>query len=914
MTLTQAEQQGDAKTPTRTPTAAHLEPVTPTTVVRKSVSARAKGPAHPIEALKTSAATADGAAPGTPGTTRKKKTAAAAGVSDSNALLAFSVKQAEDIQAAEAEAEAAAGTAGAGTDEDAGSAGKIRVYARVRPVDNKDKQLPFALNLATGADEEPAVTIKDTRPGVAPKTHNFNRVFDETATNEEVYAVACQPLLDAVMNGFNGTLLAYGQTGSGKTYTMGSMATFSPSLGYQSAARGMIPMVIDSTFERIERDTKHKYKVAFSYVQIYQDEVFDLLSPDQTANEALPIREHPDRGVYLEGISEYVVRAPGEVIALLAKGRRRLVVAETKMNRQSSRSHALCFISIECLLEKDKGGKGKGKSDPLAKRDLLVKGKITLCDLAGSERIKRSESTGDRLTEAQHINSSLHELGNCVSALANPDQHHVPFRNSSLTRLLQESLGGNCKTSLIVCASPLMKDQSETKGTLQFGQRAMCVVQNARINVELDYRHLANELAKQLEYKTEMWTKLETKLKRKLTATEKEADQSLQAQRESHVATLDEHVSKLEAAAKRGLSSTAAGLEQQHRAELQASKAEFHAQIAKLEANERRLKESAKAQATKAAKDMAERRKGRKQSEKQLLEELDASRNENALLSELVNELETSVQIKSEETKVTLAAERLAAAAAGEAAVEAAVEAEQLAANTTLAAAFATQQSKFDRYKAQAQATIAELTKELNGSMAAHEADVSELSEAHGVEVTNTQVQHLGEVEVLGTKILGLEAEIRDLVARLNRPTTTTETQTDGAELVEAVQQTEAPAMVDSGAGQTQTPETVESGAGQTDALVLATTECQVTDADFPQLEESFSDMPPLNDISAAPTMAEGAEAEVMEVKAGLKVEGGEAIKAAWGSVSVTNHDPDTGFPQPAEPARRKKHRFLMCC
>ena len=900
MTLAQAQQQDEAKTPAQTP-AARAEPVTPATVVRKSVSTRARGPAHPIDALRASAATAEGAT--TPGTTRKKKAAAAAAAkatSDSTALLAFSAKQAEEFQAAEAAAAAATGNTGTSTDEDAGSAGKIRVYARVRPVDNKDKQLPFALDLATGADEEPAVTIKDHRPGVAPKTHNFNRVFDETATNEEVYAVACQPLLDAVMNGFNGTLLAYGQTGSGKTYTMGSMATFSPSLGYQSAARGMIPMVIDSTFERIERDTKHKYKVAFSYVQIYQDEVFDLLSPDQTANEALPIREHPDRGVYLEGISEFVVRAPGEVIALLAKGRRRLVVAETKMNRQSSRSHALCFISIECLLETGKG-KGKGKSDPLAKQDLLVKGKITLCDLAGSERIKRSESTGERLTEAQHINSSLHELGNCVSALANEDQHHVPFRNSSLTRLLQESLGGNCKTSLIVCASPLMKDQSETKGTLQFGQRAMCVVQNARINVELDYRHLANELAKQLEYKAEMWTKLETKLKRKMTDSEKEAGQSLQAQREAHAAALEEHASKVEAAAKRGFSSTAADLDQQHRAELEATKAEFHARIAKLEASERRLKENAKAQATKAAKDMAERRKGRKQSEKQLLEELDASRNENALLSELVNELETSVQMLQEESKATLAAEKLAAASAGEAAVAAAIEAERLAANTTLAAASATQQSELDRYTAQAQATLAELTEELHGSMAAHEADVSELSEAHDLEVTNTQLQHVEEVETLSTKILGLEAEIRDLVAQLNRPKAAANTQTDRAELVEAEQQT-------------QTAEMVESAAGQTDALMQATTECQVTAADFPQLEESFSDMPPLNDIATAPTTVGEAEAEVMEVKAGLKVEGGDAIKAAWGSVSVTNHDPDTGFPQAEEPARRKKRGFLMCC
>lgn len=165
------------------------------------------------------------------------------------------------------------------------------------------------------------------------------------------------------------------------------------------------------------------------------------------------------------------------------------------------------------------------KDDPDdEEEDLLVCGKLTLCDLAGSERVKKSNSKGVRLSEATRINSSLLALGNVVSALADPSSSHIPFRNSSLTRMLQESLGGNCKTSLIVCCSTLTRDSSETKGALHFGQRAKSVKQKARINVELDYRHLANELAHELERKAETWHKLAAKLKKRILELEADLD------------------------------------------------------------------------------------------------------------------------------------------------------------------------------------------------------------------------------------------------------------------------------------------------------------------------------------------------------------------------------------------------------
>ncbi|KXJ14432.1 Kinesin heavy chain isoform 5C [Exaiptasia diaphana] len=211
---------------------------------------------------------------------------------------------------------------------------------------------------------------------------------------------------------------------------------------------------------------------------------------------------------------------------LLAVGKKRLVFAETKMNRTSSRSHSVCMLLIERTLSKEEGSKPKDcvpnekktasssipegpseteeveEQDSLAKMtftdDVLVRGRIHLCDLAGSERLKKTHAEGERLSEAQHINLSLLELGNVIHALADGTKTHVPFRNSTLTRLLQESLGGNCKTSLIVCVSPTMSDVSETKSTLNFGSRAMKITNTAYVNVEVDYKKLSDDLTKML--------------------------------------------------------------------------------------------------------------------------------------------------------------------------------------------------------------------------------------------------------------------------------------------------------------------------------------------------------------------------------------------------------------------------------
>ncbi|XP_022791929.1 kinesin-like protein KIF15 [Stylophora pistillata] len=403
--------------------------------------------------------------------------------------------------------------------------GRVKVFVRVRPPrpNENNRKEQIAVNVEELSSK---IHVTDSKHSWE-KTFNFDHVFPKEATNPEVCSTISRPLVNAALNGFNGTLMAYGQTGSGKTHTL-------------MAPDGITAGVIERCFKRITKDDYHDYKVTMSYLQIYQEKIYDLLN--STNKVELSLREHPVKGVYVENLTEFVVRSPSEVLHLLAVGKKRLIFAETKMNRNSSRSHSVCQLTIERTLNKNKmnaegiakhGANGRDSRDglvpsktssdhedsgedldagaseandneedeSLAKMvafddDVLIRGRIYLCDLAGSERLKKTQAEGERLSEAQHINLSLLELGNVIQALAEGKKTHVPFRNSTLTRLLQESLGGNCKTSLVVCVSPTMGDVSETKSTLFFGSRAMKITNTAYINVEVDYKRLSEDLSK----------------------------------------------------------------------------------------------------------------------------------------------------------------------------------------------------------------------------------------------------------------------------------------------------------------------------------------------------------------------------------------------------------------------------------
>jgi len=292
-----------------------------------------------------------------------------------------------------------------------------------------------------------------------------------------VYNNTAREAVLSSLSGYNASIIAYGQTGTGKTYTMEGEPT--PRL------RGIIPRATEEIFGYIENavSERKKFLVRASYLQIYNEVISDLLKPERTN---LNIREDKRRGVFVEGLSEWVVRSPKEVYGLMQRGAVTRATASTKMNEISSRSHAV-FIIIAEQLEyiEDTEPEGQGKSQA------FKVGKLNLVDLAGSERVRLTGATGRRLEESKKINQSLSALGNVIAALTDSKgRQHIPYRDSKLTRILEDSLGGNCKTTMMAMISPALESFPESLSTLKFANRAKNIKNEARVNEDLDQRGL----------------------------------------------------------------------------------------------------------------------------------------------------------------------------------------------------------------------------------------------------------------------------------------------------------------------------------------------------------------------------------------------------------------------------------------
>jgi len=260
--------------------------------------------------------------------------------------------------------------------------------------------------------------------------------------------------------GFNGTIIAYGQTASGKTYTMEGKGKGNQGL------RGIIPRMVDNIFNYIEESPDHiEFMVKLSIIEIYMEELRDLLNPEK--KKRMKIRTDSNNGVYVEHLTEVYVSSPEEVFNFLKIGRKNRSVGRTNMNMVSSRSHLLVNLT---LIQNDN------------KKQIVKKGKLMMVDLAGSEKVSKSGAEGKTLQETRQINQSLLYLGNVINALN--EGTHVPYRNSQLTRLLEQSLGGNSKTTLIINCSPADYNEQETISTLRFGTRAQKVVNNPTQNCE----------------------------------------------------------------------------------------------------------------------------------------------------------------------------------------------------------------------------------------------------------------------------------------------------------------------------------------------------------------------------------------------------------------------------------------------
>ncbi|CAG9331391.1 unnamed protein product [Blepharisma stoltei] len=358
--------------------------------------------------------------------------------------------------------------------EDVGS-GNIKVVCRFRPLNQKEKEISMRVCVDFSSDNK-TVIVKSQQENSEPLKFNYDHVFDPESTQGAVYEIAAKPIVEAVMQGFNGTVFAYGQTSSGKTFTMTGPDITNPGL------MGIIPRMVSTVFDKILSADEHlEFQIKVAYCEIYMEKIKDLLDPSKSN---LKIHEDRTRGIYIADLTERYVADPLEVSDLMKVGSQNREVGYTNMNAGSSRSHSIFILTVSQSNSQDLSAKT---------------GKLYLVDLAGSEKIGKTGAEGKRLEEAKTINKSLTTLGQVISALTDGKSSHIPYRDSKLTRVLQDSLGGNSKTALIITCSPSPYNEEETISTLRFGIRAKAIKNKPKINREYTVGELKLMLAKAKE-------------------------------------------------------------------------------------------------------------------------------------------------------------------------------------------------------------------------------------------------------------------------------------------------------------------------------------------------------------------------------------------------------------------------------
>jgi kinesin family protein 5 len=368
------------------------------------------------------------------------------------------------------------------------SPANVKVIARFRPMNELEK--------TSGNEQVVVFTSQTSLQFNSSREKNiyrfsFDRIFPPSSTQEDIYSFGVKEIIDSVLNGYNGTVLAYGQTSSGKTYTMqGEME--------EECTQGIIPRMITHVFKYIYNTEGTDFIIKVSMIEIYQEKIRDLLDISRVN---LNIREDNIKGIYVDGCSERYVGCPNDVLALLELGSSNRAQAATNMNEHSSRSHSIFILTINQTNKKDCSSKI---------------GKLYLVDLAGSEKISKTGATGHTLEEAKIINKSLTTLGRVINNLTDGKSTHVPYRESKLTRVLQESLGGNSKTCLIITCSPSIYNESESLSTLRFGERAKKIKNKPKINKEItvaELQKLVEKLKEDLKKANARITQLENFIK-----------------------------------------------------------------------------------------------------------------------------------------------------------------------------------------------------------------------------------------------------------------------------------------------------------------------------------------------------------------------------------------------------------------
>ncbi|KAI3678462.1 hypothetical protein L6452_37756 [Arctium lappa] len=370
----------------------------------------------------------------------------------------------------------------------------VQVLLRCRPFSD-DELRNNAPQVVTCNDYQREVAVSQNIAGKQiDRVFTFDKVFGPTAHQKDLYEQAVIPIVNEVLEGFNCTIFAYGQTGTGKTYTMEGECKRSKSgpNGELPSGAGVIPRAVKQIFDTLEHQNA-EYSVKVTFLELYNEEITDLLAPEEISRvvedkqkKLLPLMEDGKGGVLVRGLEEEIVTSASEIFSLLERGSAKRRTAETLLNKQSSRSHSLFSITIHIKEANPEG------------EELIKCGKLNLVDLAGSENISRSGAREGRAREAGEINKSLLTLGRVINALV---EHlgHIPYRDSKLTRLLRDSLGGRTKTCIIATVSPAVHCLEETLSTLDYAHRAKNIKNKPEVNQKMMKTTLIKDLYGEIE-------------------------------------------------------------------------------------------------------------------------------------------------------------------------------------------------------------------------------------------------------------------------------------------------------------------------------------------------------------------------------------------------------------------------------